>query len=105
MEIDSYYSGQIKTGDFIVVAASGSFLDFGFFLGRGQGDSVQYYRMINLARYYRKTGDRGKIYKAFYNAHYPTKIAKYSPDCLSLANLPMYEDAIEALKLLKIIKQ
>jgi hypothetical protein len=105
MEIDSHYSGEIKTGDLIVVAVSHSWLDVGFFLGRGGENSVQYYLMNGLSNKmidYRDKGIFKPPKKAYYNTDYPMKITKYSKDCLSQEQLVIYENAIEALKLLKI---
>lgn len=106
MEMDSYYSGEIKTGNFIIVACSNSWLDLGFFLG--QGNTVQYYLMTELANRlykYKSTGIIKPPKKSFYNTSYPGKIAKYSLECLSPNQLVIYEEAIEMLKLLKIIKE
>ncbi len=46
----SEYSGEIKFGDVIAVAYSNS-MEIGIYLGRGQGDSMQYYGVRNLRRW------------------------------------------------------
>lgn len=108
MKIDSAWTTEIKTGDMIIIAFNNAWLDIGFFLGRGQGNSIQYYTINRLSNWLGqvKNGGKRKVpFKNFYNTHHPTKIARYSPDFLSPEIMVEYEKAIEALKLLKIIKE
>jgi hypothetical protein len=49
------YGGDLQIGDFIIVANS-NYTSFGWFCGRGQGGTVQYY-------YFRVPGDRYKTFQ------------------------------------------
>jgi hypothetical protein len=107
MEINSQWTTEIKTGDLIVIAASGSWLEYGFFLGRGQGHSVQFYSMHRLHNWMidRSNGKKRTLCKNFYNNHYLTKIARCTSEFFSPEMMIVYEGAINALKFLKIIQE
>jgi len=108
MQFNSQHTGTIKTGDLVVIAASLTWLEFGFFLGRGQGGSVQYYSIRRLAHwlaYHKQGGNQSRPHVDFYNTPYATKIARYNPEFFEGEMLELYEKAIEALKLLKIIPE
>ena len=108
MEFNSQHTGTIKTGDLVVISVSLSWLEFGFFLGRGQGNSVQYYSIRRLAQWLacHKEGNKQlRLYVDFYHTPYATKIARYSPEFFEGEMLEFYEKAIEALKILKLIPE
>lgn len=100
--LNSYLSGDLKTGDFIIIAVE-NYLDVGFYLGRGPTGTMQYYSVITLSDWFSSTKER-KPRKSYVNSPHNYRVAKYHPECIeNPAFTKMYIDSIEALRILKII--
>ena len=109
MTTTTYYTGELKLGDLVAVA-NFSNIDLGFYRGRGQGDSFQYYHLANLARWvdYSDAPNNGSWKSpkvAYFNSYAGSRVIKYSPEFLTPEYQLIYEKATEALKRLKIIKE
>lgn len=105
--MNSYISGEIKKGDLIAAVHQG-FVEIGFYLGPGKGQSQQYHSIGRLAHWLDKL-NAGKVesnsrpYVAYIpNSNY-YRFIKYSPELIiSETVLEDYNKALEALKLLNI---
>lgn len=94
--IESNYSGEIQLGEFITVDR----YQFGFYIGRGQGDSIQFYSISTLAAFY--LGDIKKPYVDYiYGSNTMWRIMKYSPTLLNAEYREIYDNAVKGLELLK----
>lgn len=101
-------SGDIQVGEYIVIAET-NYLNAGFYIGRGKTGSFQFFSVESLTHWLDAKSNPGSWlskrkhpYKSYINSPYITRIAKYSPDCLSPEEKQEYEKAIEALKLLNL---
>ena len=104
----SMISNELERGDLIIIAYSNG-LEIAFYLGRGQGGSVQYYTISSLEIWLdnynnpnietkRKTPYKGYLINAEW------RIAKYHHHCIENPEyIEQYEKAIAALTLLNII--
>jgi hypothetical protein len=101
--MESYYTGELNKGDMIAIA-SGSYLSLGFYLGLGSAGNIQYYDMYSISKWFEKSEKtRRKVpYVCYINSYHTRRIVKYSPEFLTEQCIKEYEQAIEALKLLKI---
>ena len=95
-------TGELHTGDLIIVAQA-NWLDVGYYLGYGQGDSRQYYSLELIDRWIESGYKRKKPFVSFYNSSSSWRVAKYPPTYLEGACLEKYEKSIEAMKRLNII--
>jgi hypothetical protein len=105
----TYYTGELKLGDLVAIA-SFSCVELGFYRGRGQGNSFQYYELSSLARWVDyNDAPHNSPWKspkaAYFNSYSGSRVIKYSPELLTLEYQVIYEKAIEALKRLKIIPE
>lgn len=105
-EFKTTLSGDIKIGDYIVVA-DGNYLNTGFYIGRGQGNSFQFFTVRGLVvwldtKLNNPTYKRKHPYRSYLNTPSSYRISKYSPDCLTSEEKQEYEKALEALKLLNL---
>lgn len=102
------YTGELKTGDLIGIGSSWSSSIYpAFYLGRGQGESMQFYTLIQLIAWIERTLEDKvrwrKLYKVHINHPYPERIVKLSPDLLTDEYKEKYDRAIDLLKELKVI--
>ena len=103
----SNVSGELKTGDLIILS-TGYSLDIGFYLGRGKTGTMQYYNLWALRSWLKKhkinpEHKPTKPWKSYINSPDAHRIVKYHTDCIeSPVYLTFYNEAIEALKLLKL---
>lgn len=105
MITNTYYTGELKIGDFIIVCEAYQ-MHLGFYRGRGRGNSFQYFSMTSLSRWFDAPQIKYKNPKlCYHNTYNEFRVVKFSPDLLILEEKIKYEKAIEALKLLKIIKE
>ena len=105
--MNSYISGEIKKGD-LVGAVHQGFVEIGFYLGPGKGQSQQYHSIGRLAHWLDKL-NVGKIksntkpYVAYISNSNHYRFIKYSPELIiGERSLEDYNKALEALKLLNI---
>ena len=103
--MNSIYTGEIKIGDLIIIS-SGNYLEIGFYVGRGQNDSVQYYHLSELNWWIKRLKEpnppkRKLPYVSHINVIHPTRIAKYDVNLLTNEYKEIYEKGIELLKLNK----
>ena len=97
-----YAEHELQTGDLIAIA-SDSYIDIGWYLGRGKTGTLQYCT-INSA-YWAATSNK-KVYKCYINTPTPVRILKITPECITdKEELEKYEKALELMKELKIVKQ
>lgn len=105
MKYETKISGEIKTGDLIIV--QNYFLEVGIFIDEIPG-SFRYYNFWQLISWLdepqRRRTKKGLPYTSFIRSSAYYKIAKFHPDCLSDKNRKDYEIALSALKQLKIIE-
>lgn len=97
---------ELKTGDLIIVAGHGV-LFLGFYLGRGQGNTVQFYTFSSILWWYDSMkGGKDYPYKDYIsggNVEY--RVARYDVELIPEGKLKeeCYK-CIEILKSLEIIK-
>lgn len=65
MDTEIKLGGDINIGDFVCIA-NGNFLEFGWFCGRGQGGTFQYYYYKQPMRY-KEIYENAKIYPQYHN--------------------------------------
>lgn len=99
-------SGEIKQYDLILVSTD-SYLDIGFYYGRGPTGTFQYYSLWALKHLYTtRDADTGllqrKPQKSYVNTPTQYRIAKYSPELLEGDHKENYFIALEVFKLLNI---
>lgn len=99
-------SGEIKQYDLVLVSTD-SFLDIGFYYGRGPTGTFQFYNLWSLKHAFtRRDADTGllrvKPVKSYINAPTEYRIAKYSPELLEGEYKENYFIALEVFKLLNI---
>lgn len=99
---------KLKTGDLIIVSMWGGTLHLGFYLGRGQGESIQFYTFHRILSWYNRDSKSCKYpYKDYIQGEYPhRRITKYHPDLIvDERDKKQYYECVEILKSLKIIKE
>ena len=99
-------NGDINLYDFIIIASE-SFLDVGFYCGRGPTGTFQYYSLWTLRHVYKtRNEDTGlpihRPVKSYVNTPTQYRIAKYSPELLEGDHKENYFIALEVFKLLNI---
>ena len=105
MDLKTEYCGQLKKGDFIIVS-QGNKSYLGFYLGRGQGESVQFYGLSNLCRWWDNKNDPnynsklGTPYKWYINSPHPGRVSKYSSELLNDEWEEKYNKALTAFNFL-----
>jgi hypothetical protein len=104
------YSGELHKGDLIIISET-NIAYLGFYLRRGQGGSMQYFGVSQLINWFENKTDprfntkKGGPAACYMNSPHPNRVSKYSPDLLTEFWKRRYDIAIEALKLLKIVKE
>lgn len=103
---ETQLSGDINLYDFVIIA-SDSFLQTGFYCGRGPTGTFQFYTTWSLAYWYDTRKDEEvpsklKPFKSYINSPSGYRIAKYSPELLTEERKENYYKALEAFKLLNI---
>ena len=99
-------SGEIKQYDLVLVSTD-SFLDIGFYYGRGPTGTFQYYNLWSFKYVYQtRDPETGlltlKPHKSYINSPTEARITKYSPDLLEGDHKENYYIALEVFKLLNI---
>ncbi|MEI6186936.1 MAG: hypothetical protein WCP46_00340 [Alphaproteobacteria bacterium] len=99
MELD--YGPILQKGDLIAIAYSNRFT-FAYFLGRGQGDSLQYHainRVIHHINYkIEHPESRYKLYKEYINSVRSNRVLKY--DINFISDLKTKEEFIKVYEFL-----
>ena len=109
MDLVTEYNGELHTGDLILIAEN-NYANIGFYLGRGQGGSMQYFLVTQLTRWLAHRDDpnyntkKGGPAKCYMNSPHSNRVSKYSPELLTQEWRLEYELALEALKFLKVIR-
>lgn len=94
--LKSEISGDIQLGDLIVVGVYGNCLNVGIYIGRGQGNSVQFY---NLKRFNYWLREGKKPYVDYICGQgMEHRVMKMSRECLSDSLKKQYDEASEFLK-------
>lgn len=97
--IDSYVSGKINIGDLICIDGC----RIGFYLGRGCGDSVQFYTLNVLDTMLSRKQFLKPYVSYIMGSNVKYRIKKYSPDLLSDEHKKKYDNALIALEKIKEI--
>jgi hypothetical protein len=102
--MDSWISGEIKKGD-LIIAIFNNWIQMGFYLGPGKGQSQQFYQVGRLVDWLNRVDAVRKVtrpYKSYVSNSDRYRFIKYSTELLCADQLEQYNKALEALKLIKI---
>ena len=105
--INTDISKELKTGDFVIVSLHNGCLHLGFYLGRGYGNTVQFYTFTSILWWSQQEKKSKYPYKDYIQGMYVEhRIAKYHPDLIEdEKKKEEYYKCMEILKSLKIIKE
>ena len=93
--INSLCSGEINFGDLIYISPC----YFGFYIGRGHGNSIQFYNIYELENLYLK--NKKIRIRYIYGRRSEMRVVKYSPELFNEELKETYNNAIKGLELLK----
>lgn len=108
-DLITLYSGELHIGDLILVSYTNKAY-LGVYLRRGQGGSVQFFSVQQLNEWFNnRTNPNYNLKKGgppvwYINEPHSDRISKYSEDLLTDYWKDRYDEAKEALKILKVIK-
>ena len=109
MIINTNFNKDLETGDFIIVSIYAGSLILGFYLGRGQGESIQFYTFRTILWWYNYTGQNKPKYpyKSYIQgSNTKCRMAKYHPDLITgEKEKEEYYKCVEILKSLNIIRE
>lgn len=96
------FGNEFLTGDYVLIIHTGGYCTLGFYLGKGKGDSIQYYSQSLLSKWMDHHA-LGNPRKSYVIDPLNERVVKYSISLVKDQNLlEIYKKAVEALKKLNI---